>query len=188
MLADLKDDDNDVFTISNANDTFCIFHDLGIQSVARVVNSTKLACIVPPTFNDITVTGVDITLNGQDQTDDDVPYYYYKPPKINDLEPKEGPTKGGTVVHIYAQEFKRNKHIICIWNLKTGRVKNRGKLLGDDELECISPPSIDNPGPISIQITYEEDGKKSESDPMGFTYFELPQLESIDPPCGPTYG
>ena len=23
---------------------------------------------------------------------------------------------------------------------------------------------------------------------MGFTYFELPVLESIDPPCGPTYG
>ena len=53
----------DPFTIDNANDTFCIFHDLAVTSIARVINSTKMACIVPATFNDITVTGVDLTLN-----------------------------------------------------------------------------------------------------------------------------
>ena len=52
------------------------------------------------------------------------------------MDPKEGPTKGGTIVHIYASEFKKNKHIICIWNLHSGRVKNRGKLLTDTEIEC----------------------------------------------------
>ena len=67
------------------------------------------------------------------------------------------------------------------------RIRNRGHLLSDTEVECRSPPA-DKAGPISIQITYEEDGKKSESDPMPFTYFEAPILDSISPECGPTYG
>ena len=108
----------DPFSVDNANDTFCIWHDLGeLKTPARIINNSKMACIAPPTFNDITVTGVDLTLNNQNPTDDDVPYYYYKPPKIYDMDPKEGPTKGGTVAHIYAGEFKKNKHIVCIWNL-----------------------------------------------------------------------
>ena len=186
LLSDVEE--IDPYTISNANDTFCIFRDLGITVPARVINSTKVGCVVPATFNDIAIVGVDLSLNGQDFSDDDVPYYFYKPPKIYDMEPREGPTRGGTDVHIYASEFKKNKHLLCIWNLHTGRIRNRGILISDTEIECRSPPSLNNPGPVTIQITYEEDGRKSESDPMGFTYYESPVLSSIEPACGPSYG
>lgn len=50
--------------INNANDTFCIFWDLnGKKMPATLVNATKLICEAPATFNGISVTGVDVTLN-----------------------------------------------------------------------------------------------------------------------------
>ena len=54
---------------------------------------------------DVSTAIVDFTLNNQDYTDDEVPYFYYKPPKIYDMIPKEGPTKGGTHVHIFSSEI-----------------------------------------------------------------------------------
>ena len=170
--------------IDNANDTFCIFWDLnGKKMPATLINATKLICEAPPTINDISVTGVDITLNNQNYTDDDVPYYYYKPPKIYYMIPPEGPTKGGTDVRIFATEFKTNKHIICIF----GETKTRGKHISKTEIECISPPH-QPPEKVNVYVTYEEDGDKSKSNGLPFLYYETPEILSVEPPCGPTYG
>jgi len=49
--------------INNRNDTFCHFWDLDIKTPAKVLKSTEIACIAPASFNDISVTGVDVTLN-----------------------------------------------------------------------------------------------------------------------------
>ena len=49
--------------INNANDTFCIFSDLNVKTPARLINATKMACIAPASFDGISVTGVDFTLN-----------------------------------------------------------------------------------------------------------------------------
>ena len=124
--------------INNANDTFCIFSDLNVKTPARLINATKMGCVVPASFDGIMVTGVDFTLNNQNYTDDDVPYYYYKPPKLYDMTPKDGPTKGGTHVRLFASDFKKNKHILCVFEgVKT--VKTRAKIISDQEIECVSP-------------------------------------------------
>ena len=52
---------------------------------------------------------------------------------------------------------------------------------------CVSP-KVPNPGPINVTLMYQEDGTRSESNPVIFTYFDAPQLVSIGPKCGPTYG
>ncbi len=170
--------------INNANDTFCVFWDLNAKKMpATLINSTKLICEAPPSINDISVTGVDVTLNNQNYTDDDVPYYYYKPPKIYYMVPSEGPTKGGTDVRIFATEFKTNKHILCIF----GETKTRGKHISKTEIECISPPH-QPPEKVQVYVTYEEDGDKSKSNGLPFLYYETPELISVEPPCGPTYG
>lgn len=116
--------------INNANDTFCIFSDLNVKTPARLINATKMACIAPATFDGISVTGVDLTLNNQNYTDDDVPYYYYRPPKIYEMVPRDGPTQGGTLVTIYANEFKKNKHILCVFD----GLKTRAKLVSSTEI------------------------------------------------------
>lgn len=169
--------------INNANDTFCIFTDLNVKTPARLINSTKMACTAPATFDGITVTGVDFTLNNQNYTDDDVPYYYYKPPKIYDMIPREGPTKGGTHVKIFAAEFRKDKHILCNFD----GIKTRAKLLNSQEIECVAPKWA-APEQVQVYVTYEEDGKKSKSTSLPFLYYETPEVHSLDPPCGPTYG
>lgn len=35
---------------------------------------------------------------------------------------------------------------------------------------------------------YEEDGEPSRSNPLPFLYYETPEISSIEPACGPTYG
>ena len=169
--------------INNANDTFCIFSDLNVKTPARLINATKMACVAPASFDDISVTGVDFTLNNQNYTDDDVPYYYYKPPKIYDMSPREGPTRGGTHIRIYAAEFKRNKHILCDFD----GVKVRAKLINPQEIECVSP-KWPKAGIVPVAVSYEEDGNKSKSTPLPFLYYDSPEVHSISPSCGPNYG
>ena len=138
--------------INNANDTFCIFSDLNVKTPARLINATKMGCVVPASFDGIMVTGVDFTLNNQNYTDDDVPYYYYKPPKLYDMTPRDGPTKGGTHVRIFASEFKKNKHVLCVFEgVKT--VKTRAKIISEQEIECISP-EWPQPQKVNVYVTY----------------------------------
>ena len=97
--------------------------------------------------------------------------------------PREGPTKGGTHVRIFANEFKKNKHILCVFD----GVKTRAKLINTSEIECVSPKR-QNPGWIPVWVTYQEDGDKSKSTSLQYLYYETPEVHSLEPPCGPTYG
>jgi hypothetical protein len=89
--------------INNANDTFCEFEGIG-KVKAEIINSPNY--IQEKTF-------VELTLNNQQYTDDNAPYYYYRPPQVFDIDPREGPTKGGTVVTVYGNKFKDSKNITC---------------------------------------------------------------------------
>ena len=170
--------------INNANDTFCVFWDLNKKKMpATLVNSTKLICEAPPSINNVAFTATDVTLNNQNYTDDEVLYYYYKPPKIYYMIPPEGPTKGGTMVRIFATEFKMNKHIICYF----GETRTRGRHISKTEIECKSPPH-QPPEKVMVSVTYEEDGEKSRSAGLPFLYYETPIVLGLEPPCGPTYG
>lgn len=62
-----------------------------------MLNSSYASC--PAALNNmgIDMTYVEVVLNSdknRDVTDDSVPYFYYKPPRITDIEPREGPTRG----------------------------------------------------------------------------------------------
>jgi hypothetical protein len=50
-------------------------------------------------------TFVEIALNNRDFTDDEVRYFYYRPSKITNIDPREGPTRGGTVVMVFGLDF-----------------------------------------------------------------------------------
>ena len=81
----------------------------------KITNSTRAYCEAPPNTAKMDSTFVEVMLNNRqgDMTDDNVPYFYYKPPKIYSVEPREGPTKGGTVVILSGLDFKAGKRIIC---------------------------------------------------------------------------
>ena len=99
------------------------------------------------------------------------------------MEPRMGPRRGGTIIRIFAMEFKRTKHIICAF----GSVKTRGKHISDTEIECLTPGWPDAKC-VPVVVSYEEDGDKSKSQPITFCFYESAELKSIEPPCGPVYG
>lgn len=90
----------------NKNDTFCMFIGLGTElgkSKAKIVSSTRALCTAPASTIDF--SEVWLTLNNQQYSDDEVIYYWYKAAKLYDMDPKYGPTEGGTKVQIFGTDF-----------------------------------------------------------------------------------
>ena len=85
------------------------------------------------------------------------------------MVPREGPTKGGTHVRITASEFKKDKHILCVFD----GVKTRAKYITSSEIECVSPKRP-TPGQVPVYVTYQEDGERSKSTSLPFLYYETP--------------
>jgi len=75
---------NETIDIDNSNDTFCDFQGIG-KTPLKAINSTKAQCVVPPNTPGYDFVYLEITLNDQNYTDDSVPYFYYRPPKIYDI-------------------------------------------------------------------------------------------------------
>ena len=118
-------------TINNANDTFCYFEGLAKMPL-KVESSTIAFCEAPPNIANLEVTYLDVALNNQDITDDHVPYFYYKPPKIFDAQPREGPTRGGTITMMYGSDFKADKKILCVY----GDLRTHGKFISTAQVKC----------------------------------------------------
>ena len=110
-----------------------------------------------------------------------MPYYYYRPPRIYDVDPREGPTKGGTEVTVYGSDFKENKKIRCNF----GNKWTRGRFYSKSKVKCTSPPA-DQPGEVAFSISYE--GEHDTSQVVPFLYYETPVVKEIEPTCGPVTG
>ncbi len=165
--------------IDNANDTYVEFE--GIAKVkGHFINSTKMWVEAPPNYV-MDWTTVEVTLNNQQYTDDNVPYFYYKPPQVFDCDPREGPTKGGTKVIVLGNKFKEGKNITC----RFGNKIVRGKFLTSTKIECISPKA-EHPGYVPLTISYE--GERYSSETVKYLYYETPVLDKILPTCGPVTG
>lgn len=81
----------------------------------------------------IGVAFVEIALNGQDWSDDNVPFYYFTPARVIKTEPKEFSINGGDDVTIYGvfnANYTAGKNIICSWASTTATSKETiGKVL-----------------------------------------------------------
>ncbi len=91
--------------VDNSEDVFCGFIDLKVRVPATVLSSTKATCRSPPSYY-WHQSRVELTLNAADYTEDENIFYYYKPPILYDLEPREGPVAGGTEVYISGTGFE----------------------------------------------------------------------------------
>lgn len=121
--------------IDNSNDTFCMFENLG-KVPARIINSTKVECLSPPSYV-LRQSIVEITLNNQQYTDDNNIFYYYRPPYLFDINPREGPISGETRVIAIGSNFRDTGNITCKFN----ETVVKGKFLSSSEIECMSPPA-----------------------------------------------
>lgn len=168
-----------LYSINNHNDTFCKFEGLTLMP-ATVHESTKISCTAPPSYvNRNTI--VEISLNNQQFTDDNQVYSYYKPPYVFDMEPRQGPTRGGTNVTIIGTNFKENTPLRC----KFGDQIVNGQYISKHQLSCIAP-SHPKAEYVSLSIAFEKDLWSSGQ--TKFLYYDQPAINRIEPTCGPETG
>ena len=162
------------------NDTFCYFEDLG-KRPAKIHSSTEIECVTPSSYEKLVVP-VEITLNDQQYTDDNVLFYYYHPPYTYYISPKIGPVSGGTVVKVMGGNFEDTGIVRCKFGDKLGK----GKFISKNELECISP-EVEKPCIVPLRVATREEEYSSGINTQ-YTYYDTPVIHFIEPNCGPSTG
>jgi hypothetical protein len=125
-----------------SNTSFCLFENItspdavGVKIHAVAIDSTHISCMVPINNNELRLTNINVTLNDQQYTNDVQIIYFFKSPIVYDIDPREGPTKGGTEVIIYGDRFNSSSNITC----KFGNKTTRGFYLSSTQVKCYSPP------------------------------------------------
>jgi hypothetical protein len=59
---------------------------------------------------------VNLTLNNQFYTDENIKFLFFNPPKVLDAEPSKGPVRGGTEIHIWGTQYEKRRNITCLFN------------------------------------------------------------------------
>lgn len=118
---------------------------------ATVVNSTKMICTSLPSYIKREAE-IEITLNNQQYTDDNITFHYYKPPYIFDLDPLQGPTTGNSTVIVRGTNFKDTADIRC----RFGDKEVPGKFISKHNVECHSP-EVGDAGYVPLIIAFEKD-------------------------------
>ena len=162
------------------NETYCNFETLGKRK-AKIHSSTEIECVTPPSYEK-QVVPVEITLNDQQWTDDNVPFYYYHPPYTYYISPKIGPVSGGTVVKVMGGNFEDTGVVKCLFGLKLGK----GKFISKNELQCISP-AVETPCVVPLRVATRDDEYSSGLNTQ-YTYYDTPIIHFIEPICGPETG
>ena len=167
-------------SFNNYNDTMCKFGKLSTD-VAEVVSSTEMICTSPPSYVDREVP-VEITLNNQEWTSDDILFHYYHPPLIYGIDPKIGPVTGGTTVKITGSNFADTGFVMC----KFGTIIVKGTYINENELRCVSP-SVERPGYVNLYIAIRPDEFSSGVNTK-YLYYDTPVINFLEPMCGPESG
>lgn len=134
-----------------SNTSFCLFQNIsnldspGVKSIAYAIDSTHTSCMVPINNNELKLTSINLTLNDQQYTEDVELIYFFKSPIVYDIDPREGPTKGGTEVIVFGDRFNSTGNITC----KFGNKTVKGRYLSSTQIKCVSPPT-DKPGPVRV--------------------------------------
>jgi len=152
----------------------------GLRLKANITSSTRATVIAPPCPEGFNQSVIEISLNDQQYSDNNVIYRYYRRPTLYYITPREGPIKGGTVVTAVGQNFRDTKEITC----KFGDQKVPGVFKSQREIECIAPQT-DKPMSVPFSISLSMD---MYSPSVPYLYYDEPQVLGIGPSCGPDYG
>ena len=104
--------------------------------------------------------------------------YESQPPAILELDPENGPARGGTRVNIRGHNFKDGATVR--WN----GVQLAARFVNQEVLFAVTPPG--RSGPVSIEVG-NPDGKTAVL-PDAFRYKGSPQIASISPQMGSPAG
>lgn len=163
------------------------------------ISDTLLYCVAPP--SDVTTAAMPfrVTLNDQQNTDQDIVYWYYPEPAIMRLNPDRGPTNDRTLVMIEGQDLDPFNNILRTVNNHNDTYCRFGMdyvtpatIYSDTLISCYAPPS-----PIVRTVIVDVTLNNADmvlnpqdwtDDHLPFTYYAPPYLFGAVPDVGPTSG
>jgi hypothetical protein len=131
------------FFLEIPGEDFTVFFDDEECLDVEVLSSTSLSCTTPagdPGLADVSVQ------NHPDSTGvGEGVYTYLAPPDVERVDPPEGPTFGGDVVHVHGRFFQ-NGALVFIDDAPCTDVQ----FVSDTELVCTTPPGQEGPADVRV--------------------------------------
>ncbi len=80
---------------------------------------------------------LEISLNGQDYTNQRLPFFFYSDPGLSRIYPVSGPSQGGTLVTVFGTSFVNSTRLSCRFGYS---IPMEAVFVSPQEIVCISPP------------------------------------------------
>lgn len=181
--------------------TTCRFAGIG-DALAVVVHPTVITCPVPPVSTSVGVVVVTVSVNGQDfpAPESGVTLAIVSPPIVGSLFPTMGPSSGGTIVQVYADNLSEVDSLVCVYQFGNDtKVDVPAEYDRRGFVSCTTPPllSVDLDSSlmdggttvalVSVSVASTSLAPKSAmTDPAGteFIYFATPAIAHLAPRTG----
>ena len=139
-------------------------------------SSSMIECVTPPSSP--VVSTIEVTINGQDWTTDQLKYDYVLGPQVLQIIPVSGPSKGGTMVRITGRNFNA-RYLFCRFGTQTVSAIYVSK----EELKCVTPSNHKAMAPVQVEVS--TNGVDYSTSGETFDYVRLPSVSSLHPSRGP---
>ena len=138
------------------------------------------------------VAAVELALNGQQFTDDGVPFTYYAEPMVSRVEPAHGPASGLSRVTVFGANLVNGSHYVCAFGAKLVPGTYDGVVGGrTGAIRCVTPdPQFPGaPAPVEVEVSLNgQQFSHSAVAAVEFDYREPPALTRLVPDRGPPAG
>lgn len=134
-----------------------------------------------------------VSLNRQQNSKQDVEYWYYNDPTLQKLIPDFGPLGGKQLVTLkgnnfypfdFVNDINNANDTFCMWG-PLG--KTPAKVVSSTEARCNSPPNTFTPPLTEVQLQLTLNNQNV-TEGMEFIFFNPPGITEASPLRGPTYG
>eukprot|EP00804_Cyclotella_cryptica_P003049 CCRYP_006054-RA/>CCRYP_006054-RA protein AED:0.15 eAED:0.15 QI:0/-1/0/1/-1/1/1/0/1370 len=163
----------------------CVFRRLSngssIKANATYHSRSELSCVAP-SIQEPTQVLVYVSVNGVDLSMEGMKFDFLDFATITSIQPKSGPTAGGTMITLYGSDFVRDETLRCHF----GEKKVTAEWISPQRLECKLPDRSD--GPSLVIVTLSHNGVPFSSNNVEFQYYRQPTISSLQPEMGTASG
>ena len=159
----------------------------GNDSRPITLNQHLMRCPMPPQPSNFTgLVDFGIMLNGIDPKFYKNGFYYYTQIKVNSIYPKNGPSKGSTIVRVYGEGF-RNDFAGAKLGCRIGSSYGDGELITSNEMVCrfTKFPLISTNNPMNFSAALNNFTFTEETNELTYSAYGIYQ---ILPSSGPITG
>ena len=149
-----------------------------------------------------TTVQVQIALNGQDYSDDEIYYDYIPETEIYSIVPTHGPATGGTEIVIRGKNFIKSSALACRFGDSEVMVVPVAYYINSTMIICISPPSYFEKATLlkvsnnryfidDVDLSLFRSGADevtNEFASISYSYDTEIEISALSPPLGPTSG